>query len=447
LKIHTHIFLKQKGISKMKKVYTLILLSLVFATGVSAEEITVDINSKKSESVYFDVNTSDVVTVDNTNWDLAFMTGFSAAIRINDGQGVRLWHVTDATIEDYNAPLDTTGKFDVWEEQLNSDDSWAIGAFNLGLDGFSDDNPGEFGWGTYSQTIVTGTELFVIKLRNGEYKKIAINELSTGTYYFVYSDLDNQNQQSGEVDKANFAGKLNGYYDLQENKLVDREPAINAWDFEFSQYVQLVSAQAITQPYPVTGVRTGKNVKVAQLDSVDVENTPQPVDTDFSYSITTIGYDWKEFDMATFQYKIAPNRVYFVQRFKMEDQNGQTVEVPDGALHKVIFTGYSSGKFTFNLDPTPTFVSENNYDNSKFAIYPNLISKNEKLNLIYSGSDLGNASLNVYSSTGQNVYSQNIELAKDLQISNLNITNLNAGVYFIRIEKNNSVYTQKFIVQ
>lgn len=431
----------------MKKAYTLILLSLFFTVELSAKEIQADLGSKKTESVYINVNTSDVTNIDNSNWDLAFMTGFSASIRVNGGQGVKLWHVTDATIEDYDAPLDTTGKFDVWEEGLNSTDAWSIGAFNLGLDGFSDANPGEFGWGTYSQTVVTGTELFVIKLRNGDYKKIAINSLTTGIYYFVYSNLDNSDQQTGELDKSHFAGKMFGYYDLENNTVVDRDPLISDWDLEFSQYIQVVSSGSITMPYPVTGIRSGKNVKIAQLDSVDVVTTPLPKDTDFSYSITTIGHDWKEFDMSTFQYKIAENRVYFVQRFKVEKQGDKNVEVPDGDLHKLVFTGYSGGKATFDLDPEPASVSEHNYDNSQFALYPNVISSNENLNLIYSGSDMGAATLSIYSSTGQNVYSQEVELTKSLQISNLGVANLNAGLYFVRIEKDNSVYTQKFIVK
>ncbi len=426
---------------------TLVALSLVATNQTFAKEVKVDIDTKRTESAYVNLASPDINLVDNTNWDLAFMTPLSAAIRINDGQGVRLWHVTDGGIADFDAPLDTTGKFKTWTELFNSTDAWQIGAFNMGLDGFSDDNPGEFGWGQYGQTIVTGTELFVIKLRNGEYKKIAIDELASGTFYFFYSDLNNDNQKSKEFVKSNFSGKLNGYYDLQKGESLDREPAIGQWHLEFSKYIQIVEGQGVTQPYPVVGVRTNRGVKVAQLDGVNVVNTPEPKPEDFSSIITEIGHDWKELNFSTFEYEIIENRVYFVQRFELQQMNGETVEVPVGELYKLVFKGFEGGTYTFEIADPQLSVNETNYDNSKFAVYPNVISKNETVNLVYAGSEIGQASLNIFSSTGTTVHTQNVNLTQNIQISNINTADFNSGVYFVRIQKGNSIYTQKFVVR
>lgn len=426
----------------MNKILTILSLLIITTFQLSAQLIEVDIKDR-NESAYLNLQNLEITNVDNNNWDIAFMTGLNAAISINGGQGVRLWHVTDATIDDFDMALDTAGKFDVWEEQLNSPDTWSIGAFNLGVDGF-EGSTGDFGWGQYNQTIITGTELFVIKLRNGDYKKIAINELATSIYFFTYSDLDNMNQVSAEMSKANFSGKMKGYYDLEKDEQLDREPLIENWDLEFSRYLELVTQQGTTQPYPVVGVRSSNNVKIAQLDDVDIVDTPEPKDEDFSSSITTIGWDWKVFDF-TKGYLMAENRVYFVQRFEMVDNGNGPEEVPVGDLHKLVFTGFGGGKYTIN--GITTSVAETNYDNNKFAVYPNVISKNDKLNLVYAGNDLGNANLNIYSETGQNVHSQSVTLTENLQISNISTTNFDSGVYFVRIQNGNSSYTQKFIVR
>lgn len=430
----------------MKNLFTIIAIAAICATSLIAKEISVDISKKRTESVYFNLNTEAEVTVPNDNWDISFMNGVvNAAIRINGGQGVRLWHVTDGSIADYNNPLDTNGKFDIWKEYINGDKTWTIGAFNLGHDGFAE-NTGDYGWGQYSQTVVEGTELFVIKLRNGDYKKIAISELSTGIYYFIYSDLNNENQKSEEVSKSDTKDKLFSYFDLEEGKAIDREPLMSDWDLEFSKYVELVTGQGVTQPYPVVGIRANQNIKIAQLDGVDVNNTPKPKDEDFSYVINEIGWDWKEYDFNTNAYKVVPERVYYVQRYEIVKKDTGLVELPVGALNKIVFTGFDGSKFTFELNGAVASVSEKN-DNNKFAVTPNIVNRNENLNLIYAGSDLGEATLNIYSATGQNVYTQSVNLTKNLQISNINASDLSSGIYFIRIQKNNSIYTQKFIVK
>lgn len=431
----------------MNKFISLLILTLFVGVQLTAKEVKVDIDAKRTNSAYVNLSSSEISIVDNTNWDLSFMTPLSAAIRINDGQGVRLWHVNDASADDFDAALDTTGKFTVWTELFNSTDEWQIGAFNMGLDGFSDDNPGEFGWGQYSQTVVTGTELFVIKLRNGEYKKIVIDELSAGTFYFFYSDLNNENLVQKEYVKSNFNGKLQGYYDLEKGESLDREPAIDQWHLEFSKYVQIVEGQGVIQPYPVVGVRTNRGVKVAQLDGVDVVNTPEPKNEEFSSIITEIGHDWKELNFSTFEYEVIENRVYFVQKFELQEVEGETVEVPVGDLYKLVFKAFEGGAFTYEIADPKLSVNETNYDNSKFAVYPNIISKNEALNLVYAGNEFGQANLKIYSSNGALVHNQEVNLTQNIQISNINTSDFNSGIFFVRIQKGNSIYTQKFVVR
>ena len=197
----------------------------------------------------------------------------------------------------------------------------------------------------------------------------------------------------------------------------------------------------------MVGVRSNNGVKVAQLDNVDVIDTPKPKPEDFSSSITVIGHDWKELNFDTFEYEMIENRVYFVQRFELQEVNGETVDVPVGELYKLVFKGFVGGEFTYELADPQLSVNETNYDNSKFAVYPNVISKSEALSLVYAGNEFGQANLNIYSSTGAMVHTQRVNLSQNLQISNIKTTDFNSGVYFVRIQKGNSIYTQKFVVR
>ncbi|MFN3195871.1 MAG: T9SS type A sorting domain-containing protein [Chlorobiota bacterium] len=434
----------------MKQVYILLAILLSSTALLSqvelVEEVTIDINDQRTLDAFYDFQQKSSTTAEADNWDISFMNALSSAIRINGGQGVRLWHVTDGSIDDFNQPLDTAGKFDVWEEQFNSTETWDIGAFNMGNNGFSDETPGEFGWGQYSQTVIAGTELFVIKLRNGEYKKIAIDELSSGTFYFFYSDLNNENIENVELSKSSFTGKVNGYYDLENGTEVDREPMTEDWNMVFGKYTQIVQGQGVTQPYPVVGVRTKNNIMVAQLDGVEIvdDKFEMPSDLDYSTSITTIGHDWKELNFSTFEYEMVEGRVYIAQEFT-STQEGENV--PVGTPVAIRFTEFAGGKFVFKTNDITLSVNQYDYDENQFAIYPNVVEKGENINMVYSGSDLGAANLNIYSSTGELVTSKTIEFNKNLQISNINANNMSAGVYFVRIESNNSIYTQKFIVK
>src|SRR5690606_27624995 len=116
----------------MKNLFTIITLSLLYVNVTFAVEYKVDIKSSRTESAYINLDNGDAEIVANNNWDIAFITGFQAAVHINGGAGVQLWHVTDGSIDDFDAPLDTAGKFEIWDQLNNSTATWNIGAFNLG---------------------------------------------------------------------------------------------------------------------------------------------------------------------------------------------------------------------------------------------------------------------------------------------------------------------------
>lgn len=177
--------------------------------------------------------------------------------------------------------------------------------------------------------------MYIIKLVNGNFKRIFIeNKSAMGQEYnFKYSDLDGAN----EVDETiPFNGLTSNYiyYSLENEEVIaDREPDAATWDLLFTKYIDN-SIQ-----YNVTGVKQNIGVQVIEKDNVLDLSLETYMETEFSDDITTIGSDWKDFDMGTSQYVLDADRIYFVK-----DQND--------IVYKVVFTGFeglSTGNMTFDI--------------------------------------------------------------------------------------------------
>ncbi len=85
------------------------------------------------------------------------------------------------------------------------------------------------------------------------------------------------------------------------------------------------------------------------------------------------------------------------------------------------------------------FLGVSEIENSKFNIYPN--PANNKFTV--KGENLENATINVYDQTGKLT-------ASFTQISNgqeLELINVNAGVYIVKIENGNTIATKKLIIE
>jgi hypothetical protein len=109
----------------------------------------------------------------------------------------------------------------------------------------------------------------------------------------------------------------------------------------------------------------------------------------------------------------------------------------------------NSGEFggatnELSLDPFPLddynstvlSVVKNQIDN--FTMYPNPVSNGR---LYMSSSNNLNKQVKIYALTGQQVYSNNIQ-TEDY----LNISNLNRGIYLVRIEEDGKIATRKLVV-
>lgn len=326
----------------MKKNLLIILLA-VFAIGfyscdeddspvVKTKIETVSQGASYTNDIYYSLAEGVVAEVPRTNWDIALsVDARSSSILINDGAGVILKvYPTEAGWEWANA-IDTAG-YSEWEALYNSDENWEEGAFGQNATGHPN-----YGWGEYNSIShdVDGVEMYIIKLVNGDFKRIFIEVKSAMAqeYIFKYSDIDGTNEVSETISLEGLTSNFIYYSLVNETVVTDREPDAAAWDLLFTNY----SDNTIN--YIVSGVKQNIGVEAIEEDGVLDLTLETYLETNFSENITTIGYDWKNFDMGTFQYVIDADRIYFVK-----DQNDM--------VYKIVFTGFggsSTGDILFDI--------------------------------------------------------------------------------------------------
>lgn len=439
----------------IKKLQILVLAVLLFSfANANAEVKTVELAAPNSAvSTFYNFETGVVKQDSVAKWDLAFMTGMDAAVRINDLAS--LWLVPTKNIDDFGKPLDTSG-IGTWQSLYNSDTTYNIGAFNLGLDGF-DSGTGDYGWGAYDMQShgTLGTKLYVIKTTAG-YKQITIESMMGGIYTFKFANLDGTNPKTVEVDKKEFGNRMFVYYSLKNEATYDREPDAADWDLVWGKYLGRTPAPTGGFAwYSLTGMRQNvrqvsaggaeripAGIRVAEVDSVEFATVATPVNEKFGGHINEIGDDWKTFVQATFSYSYKPN-VFFAQRF---DNKG----IPSGNIYKLGFTSFvGSPKFsaTFSQEKVTTSSVEENPVLSNFALYPNLVNKGDNINLIYSAkaTDL-TANFSIVNVLGETLATYSFATNQDFKAVALPTQNLSAGIYWLVFDNQKSA-SIKFIVR
>ena len=300
-------------------------------SGPEIKKETLTMGADYANDIYYSMKNGIVTTVDRDNWDIAFsVAARSSSILINEGAGVTLkeypipagWQWLDA--------IDTTG-YSSWNQLNNSDVTWEKGAFGQNAIGHPN-----YGWGVYNTTThdIEGSALFIIKLVNGNYKQIFIEEKSAmGQSYVVkYADLDGTNQVSETISFGNLTSNFVYYSIVNEAVVVDREPDASTWDLLITKYTDNA------QNYNVVGVLQNIGVNAIDMDNVTDLGTILYESANFSENISTIGADWKTFNHVGMTYDLDEDRIFFIQ-----DQNEK--------VYKLVFTGFdlTTGNITFDL--------------------------------------------------------------------------------------------------
>jgi hypothetical protein len=409
----------------------LIIAGLVVSAGAFAQNNEmISLGAGYSNQSFYSFTNGEVANVDNTNWDIAFsVSGMGSAIRVNGGYGLELYTYPNGDINDWSS-LDTVG-MSSWSSQINSDESWNLGAFDQNAD---ENEAFDLGWGIYSMIThyITGDSLHVLKWADGTTKKFQVIQLASGTYSFRCADIDGSNEVESSVVKSDFSGKNFAYYSIMNNEVLDREPLSESWDLIFTKYV--------TELYPgmnygVTGVLSNAGYSVAKAEDVPVADADYLEET-FEEEINTIGYDWKSFNMDTYLYDLQEDLSYFVRK-------DATSEI--WKINFTSFAGSSSGDIEFTTESISTLeVAELNSSNT-FTLYPNPC-KQRVVNLIYEiSSDELLGSGTVLDMNGLVVYDFSLENG-GLRNKKLNLEHLAAGAYIVCYNYGTTLLRQKLIL-
>lgn len=390
---------------------------------------TVSTGAGYANQIWYSLENDEEGSAPMNNWDIAFdVSGFGSSIHINSVIGTTLWKYPSADTSGW-ATLDTTG-ISTWPKLYNSDTSWSVGAFDKGI---VISNPFDLGWGIYNPVthIVAGDSLFVIKLSNGSYKKLWIKSLSSGVYTFIYADINGSNLQNASLSKASYTGKNFGYYSLQTNSAVDREPLSANWDLVFTQYTAFIPSA-----YTVAGILHNKGITTAQVEPIANPNTfTNWSSQSYNTAINEIGYDWKTYNGI---WTIDDSLVYFVK-------------TNSGDIWKIIpigFGGSSNGNYIFSKEKLSTAGINNIIGNAKagLSIYPNPASGGYATVIYNFENFISSAVLNIYDLTGKKIYSDKLNTSTGLHTYNLNTSTFKSGIYFVIIEFEGSRIQQKLII-
>lgn len=380
-----------------------------------------------ANEVYYQFTTYNTYETPRNSWDLSFNTmPGSAAVLINDGNNAVLWAYPFADTSGW-ATVDTFGLYE-YPPLFNDPDDWQNGAFNRQSTGDPD-----VGWGVYdpSTEIITGDSLFVIMLSDGSWKKVWIVEKNTleNTWLVRYANLDGSDFQEIMLDCDGFITKAMVGFNMQTNLPVDYQPVKESWDILFTKYMAWHPSGS---PVVVTGVLSNPAIQAKKF---------YPVDPDFNDwweapwddGRSTIGWDWKYFNLSTFTYSILDSMVFYVW-----EQSGN--------VYRLKFTGFegtSTGVIDFGIAMVMGVgIGENGQESAKINLWPNPAT--DLLNVKIEGRESFNEALSVsiLDMTGRTILFR--QLAPGQTQSFWNIAYLTPGPYLLKISQGKESAVRKF---
>ena len=276
---------------------------------------------------------------------------------------------------------------------------------------------------------VTGDSIHLIRTVNGNWKKLWMEKLASGTYIFRHANLDGSNLVTQTISKSNYNTKNFVYYSIDNNAIIDREPNEFDWDITFTKYI----AHDMFMPYSVTGVLANNGIEVAQANNIsNPYNYSNYTNHTFESIINVIGYDWKTYDFSSGGYLISNDICYFIK-----DRN-------DDIFRLVLeeFEGSSTGKVVFNSSNISSTSLFNKNKIPEINIYPNPV--NNILNVL---TDFTNEKIkiSIFDLTGKMTY-ENIFTSNGFQNHQIDVSQLQSGSYFVIFDLNDSTVTKKIII-
>lgn len=409
---------------KTRLFFTIFSFLIVQATMAQETSVNLSLEAGYTSQVYYKLSANSATKVTANIWDIAFLrtSSFDHGIRVNDGIGIQVFEVANSA--DQWAGIDVTNQSN-WTQLYNSDTNRKEGAFMKAS--------ATYGWGEYNPINhhISGTIIFVLKYADDSYKKFICEDFYGG-YTIKYASWDGaawtEDKTAVIANTSNPDNNYN-YYSLQNDTEVIVEPAATDWDIVFRRYSTDVGGGTM---YTVTGVLLSDDAEVATATGDDVSNL------NYLSEINTIGYNWKYLN-ASYQYEVNSDAKYYIK-----DKNG--------AIYKLYFTGFdsSTGNLSFNLEDVTQVLSVDNLGNDvAFAIYPNPVNTNKKINIIFdvNPTNLIENKVEIYNLNGQKVLDAQLTNNQGFYNKEIDLGNLNSGVYMLKFTSGNFQKTKKIVIQ
>ncbi|MFA8451501.1 MAG: T9SS type A sorting domain-containing protein [Bacteroidales bacterium] len=421
----------------MKRIFNLVLVSIltlsissIYAQSLELDALNMGKNYKND--IYYSLEKGFVKEIPRDNWDIAFKTSrMDATIITNGGSGVKLYAYPKGDITSWPT-VDTNGLYK-WKVLQNSTEFWETGgAFNQNATGATFD----YGWGVYQQNNnhkVVGDSLFIIQLADGKWKKIRIDEKDSmpNIYRFTFANLDGTDEESVDISLNEFKDRQFIYYSVSDKEIKDREPKQD-WDLWFTKFiVNITTESGETQQYPVVGVLQKMGVEANRFNDVDQETYVEWAKKPFEKNISTIGYDWKKFDMKEMKYTIDDKRVYFAKSMA-------------GDVYKLFFVSFEGGETgIIRLKRGKvSAASVTSIDKTDFIqLSPNPVK--DIMNLRIDGNQDAETSLKVVSVSGKVIMKRTIAAGNVNE--SISIKHLPKGLYMVILENGKDVFSAKLI--
>jgi hypothetical protein len=410
---------------KIKLFFSIFSFLLVLSTYSQETTVNLSLGASYVNQVYYKLSDKTETSVVANSWDLAFFRASSMnhGIRVNDGIGIEVFEAANEATK-WNT-INITNEAS-WSKLYNSDAERIKGAFMKGS--------ATYGWGEYNQAThhITGTIIYVLKYTDGSYKKFICEDFYGG-YTIKYASWDGSvwsEDKSAVIANSNNSDHTYNYFSLQSDNEVIVEPAASDWDFVFTKYYTDVQ----NTKYNVTGVLSSDNITVATATG-DTANS-----LSYSEEINTIGYNWKSLNYTTYAYEVDTDRKFYVKD-------------KDEKIYKVYFTefdGGSTGNLAFNFeDVTQTLGTEEVGENIAFGIYPNPVSFDKKINIIFDVNKVNKNEnkVEIYNLVGQRVLKTSITNSLGFYDKEISLSNLNSGIYMLKFTSGNYQKTKKIVIQ
>jgi hypothetical protein len=394
---------------------------------------TVSTSATYQNQVWYSLLNDEVKSTSKDNWDLAFeIKGFYSSILANTQKtGLKVYQ-SPYHFSEWST-FDTSG-YQTWTQLHNSDTAWEIGALNRS----GVFNTADMGWGEYDANThaIVGSRLFLLINPDNQFYKLGINSLVSGTYKFTYMNLNESDSNAISIKKSDYSNSQFAYFEMGSKTVFEREPDANEWDLTFTKYIynNYPDGNGGFIQYPVTGILSNKNIKIAEVKSVDVATFTDYPNAKFESKINVIGSDWKSFNGT--QFVIKDSLLYFVKDL-------------ENNIWKLVFTGFtgsSEGKYIFSKQKIGNTSVEAEKVGFFTQIYPNPASNGQSLHLVSDFKNLvKNYSIEIKDIQGKTVYSQSFENLQGFNALKLPIE-FGPGIYTVSVKADNSTSINKLIV-